>query len=67
MQNADHKTKLVAYKTLCGLLLEYPSAVWDPHLLKNIKNIEMVQNRAVCFISGLRGIISNDIRTFLFL
>ena len=52
------KTKLIAYKTLCRPLLEYSSAAWDPYLKKNIDSLEMVQNRAVRFIAGLKGMVS---------
>lgn len=56
--DADTKVKLIAYKTLCRPLLEYASAAWDPYMKKDITNIEMVQNRAVRFIAGLRGVVS---------
>ena len=51
------KTKSIAYKTLCRPLLEYSLAVWDPYL-KKIDSLEMVQNRAVHFIAGLKGMCS---------
>ena len=41
--------------TLCRPLLEYACEVWDPFLAKHIDQIEMVQRRAVRFISNLRG------------
>ena len=56
--HADKKTKLIAYKTLCRPLLEYASASWDPYLVKDIDALEMVQRRAVRFISELKGIVS---------
>ena len=40
--------------TLCRPLLEYACEVWDPFLAKHIDQIEMVQRRAVIFISNLR-------------
>ena len=46
--HADKKTKL----------LEYASASWDPYLVKGIDALEMVQRRAVQFISELKGIVS---------
>ena len=55
LYHADIKTKLIAYKTLCMSLLEYSSAAWDSYLKKNIDLLEMVQNRAVRFIAGLKG------------
>lgn len=56
--NADVKIKLLAYKTLCRPLLEYASASWDPYLKKDVESLEMVQKRAVRFISGLKGVVS---------
>ena len=55
LYHADIKTKLIAYKTLCMSLLEYSSAAWDSYLKKNIDLLEMVQNRAVRVIAGLKG------------
>ena len=31
---------------------------WDPYLKKNIDLLEMVHNRAVRFIAGLKGMVS---------
>ena len=56
--HADKKTKLIAYKTLCRPMLEYASASWDPYLVKDIGALEIVQKRAVRFISELKGIVS---------
>lgn len=35
-----------AYQTLVRPILEYSSTVWDPHLVGDIKQLEMVQRRA---------------------
>ena len=56
--HADVKTRLIAYTTLCRSLLEYASDAWDPHLAKDIYALEMVQNRAVHFISSLKEVVS---------
>ena len=46
--------KTIAYVTLlCRPLLEYACEVWDLFLVKHIDQIEMVQRRAVRFISSL--------------
>jgi len=46
-------TLLQAFKTYVRPLLEYNSAVWSPHLLKDINIIENVQRR---FTKRLRGL-----------
>jgi len=35
-------------------VLEYSSEVWDPHFLKDIYNLELVQNKALLFILSLK-------------
>lgn len=44
--------------TLCRPLLEYASDVWDPYTKQKMHAIEMIQNKAICFILNLRGICS---------
>ena len=56
--HADVRTRLIAYKILCRSLLVYASDAWDPHLEKYIYAFKMVQNRAVRFISSLKGVVS---------
>lgn len=53
--NMPRKTKLTAYKALCRPILEYAAVVWDPHVKKNSYSSEMVQNRAIRFIAGMKG------------
>ena len=48
------RSKKIANGTLCRPLLEYACEVWDPFLAEHIDQIEMVQRRAVRFISNLR-------------
>lgn len=55
LHDAPKNGKLLAYTSLCRPLLEYADTLWDPYLKTTIHDIEMVQNRAVRFISGLKG------------
>ena len=50
IQTNNSKIKETAYKTYVRPLLEYSSSVWDPWQNKYIKQIEMVQHRAVRYI-----------------
>ena len=42
--------KVRAYNTLVRPKVEYSSTVWDPHTIKNKKQLEMVQHRAACYV-----------------
>ena len=54
--NLPTKVKLIAYKTLCRPRMEFAVEVWDPTANKYIQMLEMVQNKAVRFVSkGERG------------
>ena len=44
--------KRTAYCTLVRPLLEYSASVWDPHLQKDIVQLERIQSRAVRYITG---------------
>ena len=55
LYNAPRQARLLAYTSLCRPILEYADSVWDLSLKKTINDIEMVQNRAVRFISRLKG------------
>ena len=46
LKNVPPKVKETAYFSLVPSVLEYSSAVWDPHLRKDIDAIEMVQHCA---------------------
>ena len=56
--NTPGYTRLIAYKSLCRSILDYALEVWDPYLKKDIHQLEMIQNRAIRFVSGIRGVCS---------
>ena len=49
------KDKLLAYIGLCRPHVECAAAVWDPNLEYIANDIEMMQHKAVRYISGLKG------------
>jgi len=58
LHNAPQGAKLLAYTSLCRLHVEYAATVWDSPLGYLSKDIEMVQNKTIRFISSLRGRVS---------
>jgi len=50
--NCPQSVKDDCYKTLVRPVLEYGSAVWDPHHRVDIVNLEKVQKRAARFATG---------------
>ena len=52
LRTCTAETKLKCYTTLVRPILEYASVLWDPHLASHIHILEMVQRRAVRFISN---------------
>ena len=50
IQTQNRKIKESAFKTYVRPLLEYSASIWDPWQNKYIKQIEMVQHRAVRYI-----------------
>lgn len=47
---ASQKTKLTAYTALIRPILEYASAIWNPHQVFLEKELESIQNKAARFI-----------------
>ena len=58
LHGATENAKLLAYTSLCRPHLKYASDDWDPTLSNQISSIEMVQHRAVRFMSSLKGTAS---------
>ena len=54
MHNASQEAKLLAFTSLCRLILEYADVVWDPSARCKVHDIEIIQNKAIRFIANLR-------------
>ena len=54
LSKCPEESKERAYQALVRPHVEYTSAVWDPHLKKDIKEIETVQRRAARFVKSNR-------------
>ena len=61
LYKASEKAKLLAYIDLCRPHMEYAAAVWDPKLECIPHDIEMVQHKAVRFISRLKSMRKHNI------
>ena len=46
--------KSVTYKCIVWPVLEYAAQVWNPHTVKNINVLELVNQRAACWGAGSR-------------
>ena len=51
----SYHAKLLAYQILCLPHFEYAAAAWDPSSKKDISDIEQLQDQAVRFIAGIKG------------
>ena len=52
LSRCPEQTRERVYAALVRLHVEFASAVWDPHLKKNIKEVEKIQRRAARFVNG---------------
>ena len=53
LSRCPEQTKERAYVALVRPHVEFASAVWDPHLKKDIKEVETIQRRAARFVKGV--------------
>ena len=54
LHNAPEAAKRLAYTSLCRPHVQYAASVWDPYLECLNHDIEMIQNKAVRFISNIK-------------
>lgn len=55
LYGAPENARLLAYTSLCRAHLEYAASVWDTYLEYLARDIQMVQHRAIRFISKAKG------------
>ena len=53
LSRCPEHTKERAYAALVRPPVDFASAVWDPHLKKDIKEVEKMQRRAARFVNGV--------------
>lgn len=51
IKDTPSNIKPLGYYTFIRPKLEYACALWDPHIKKDIGQLENIQRKAVCFIS----------------
>ena len=56
MHNAPQEAKLLAYTSLCRPILEYADVVGDPSVESKVRDIELIQNKAIRFIANLEDV-----------
>jgi hypothetical protein len=52
IRTSNQDIKTLAYSTIVRPKLEYAASVWDPHTIKDIRTLEMVQRRAARWVLG---------------
>ena len=52
LRNSPKTIKEKAYTSFVRPKLEYSSSIWDPHVQKDVKQLEMVQHRAARFVTN---------------
>ena len=52
LKRCPQELKSLAYNTLVRSTLEYSSPIWDPHLKKDVAQLEKIQRRAARFVKN---------------
>ena len=65
LSNCPEEIKKQAYYALVRPYLEYASSVWDPHVQKQINDIEAVQRRAARFVKRCHDRTPGTVTTIL--
>jgi hypothetical protein len=53
LKGASKEVKERAYSTMIRPILEYASSAWDPHLSRDVRELEKVQKRAARRVCGV--------------
>ena len=65
INSCPRHVKEICYFTYVRPKVEYASSVWDPHLIRNINNIEKIQRRAARFVTNSYNYQTTDCDTLL--
>ena len=55
IRTAPEKSKLLAYTSLCRLIMVYADTLWDPTDKWSVDSLEEIQSKVVRFIRNLKG------------